>query len=98
MIVSSPFTAGGGEMPSGRMMFPLANPQLAEMGSRELTSVFDPQGIGHRRQKRRMPHDWAPALGERQLNQTFIFNSAWEAQRGDVRKQESEDSLQEELQ
>jgi hypothetical protein len=40
---------------------------------------------------------WAQALGERQLNQTFIFNSAWEAQRGDVRKQESEDSLQEEL-
>jgi hypothetical protein len=79
------------------MMFPLANPQLAEMGSRELTSVFDRRWIGHRRQKRRMKHGCAPALGERQLNQTFIFNSAWEAQRGDVRKQESEDSLQEEL-
>jgi hypothetical protein len=41
---------------------------------------------------------WAPTIGERQLNPTFIFNSAWEAQRGDVRKQESQDSLQEELQ
>jgi hypothetical protein len=70
---------------------------VLEMGSRELTSVFDRRGIGRRSQKRRMRQYWAQALGERQLNQTFIFNSAWEAQRGDVRKQESEDSLQEEL-
>jgi hypothetical protein len=55
------------------------------------------QSIGRRSEKRRMRQYWAQALGERQLNQTFIFNSAWEAQRGDVRKQESEDSLQEEL-
>jgi len=77
-------------------MLPVAIPQLAEMGSRELTSVFDREGLVAAR-KRRMRQYWAQALGERQLNQTFIFNSAWEAQRGDVRKQESEDSLQEEL-
>jgi hypothetical protein len=38
------------------------------------------------------------AQGERQINSTFIFNSACGAQRDGVRKQESEDSSQEELQ
>jgi hypothetical protein len=57
-------------------MFPAAISQPAEMGREGLTHVFDRRCC---RQKRRMRQYWAPIIGERQLNPTFIFNSALEA-------------------
>jgi hypothetical protein len=76
-------------------MFPATISQLAEMG-REATQtwVWKAWNWSSALKKRRMRQYWAPTIGERQLNPTFIFNSAWEVQIGDVRKQESNDSLQ----
>jgi hypothetical protein len=79
-------------------MLPVAISQLAEMGRARTYTCIRSGRIGRRRKKRRMRQYWAPTVRERQLNPTFIFNSALEAQRHGVRKQESEDSLQEELQ
>jgi hypothetical protein len=78
-------------------MLPVAISQLAEMGRARTYTCIRSGRIGRRRKKRRMRQYWAPTVGERQLNPTFIFNSAWEAQTGDVRKQESNDSLQRKL-
>ena len=61
--------------------------QLAEMwraGNLHGRSIGG--GLVAAAKRRRMRHDWAPAPGERQLNPAFIFNSAWEAQRDDVRE------------
>jgi hypothetical protein len=76
-------------------MFPADISQLAEMGRRGFMRLRSARDRGP--QKRRMRQYWAPTLNERSLNPTFIFNSAWGAQRDHVRKQESNDSLQRKL-
>jgi hypothetical protein len=58
------------------MMFHVTIPQPAEMGRARDFLALSVGGIGRRRQKRRMQQYWAPTKAERQINPTFIFNSA----------------------
>jgi hypothetical protein len=86
-----------GEMPKGRVMFPASARKPQKWGGQVPSLRLDQHVIGRCQQKRRVRQYWAPTIDEQQINPTFIFNSAWEAQSSVIRQHASNDSLSKEL-